>query len=80
MPNETVHISLGPTANHISSHLVNLQGLAATRSGHDDERESLCDPDVMHDVSPVDDSIYALSRQQQYVYVPRMLVVDGRLK
>ncbi|KAL7490255.1 hypothetical protein ACHAW6_015982 [Cyclotella cf. meneghiniana] len=78
MPNETVHISLGPTANHISSHLVNLQGLAATRSGHDDERESLCDPDVTHDVSPVDDSIYASSRQQPpYVYVPRMLVVDG---
>ncbi|KAL3794040.1 hypothetical protein HJC23_008928 [Cyclotella cryptica] len=84
MPNETIHISLGPTANHISSHLLNLQGLAATRSGgnnHDnDAQESLCDPTVTHDISPVNDSIYgsSSSRQQQYVYVPRMLVVDGR--
>ena len=28
--NETVHVSFGNTANHITSHLLNLQGLAAT--------------------------------------------------
>ena len=44
--NETVHISLGTTANHITSHLLNLQGLAATTkssSSSNDEDFALCE-------------------------------------
>lgn len=39
---EVVHISLGETANHVTSHLLNLQGLAATASNASET--SLCDP------------------------------------
>jgi len=88
--NETVHISLGSTANHITSHLLNLQGLAATRvafsstggcGGDDSYDESLCDPSVTHDISPVETECYAYataSRSGRYMYVPRALIIDGR--
>lgn len=59
--NETIHISLGSTANYLTSHFLNLQGLAATTSdigsGDNNEawrKESLCDPSVTHDVRPLD--------------------------
>ena len=87
--NETVHISLGTTANYITSHLLNLQGLAATSSSGTTNNnnegchsKSLCDPSVTHDISPVDDTnVYSSSRSgrsSSYVYVPRALIVDGR--
>ena len=63
--NETVHISLGTTANFLTSHFLNLQGLAATTSSGGvrgvvdynnaaDWEELLCDPSVTHDVQPLD--------------------------
>ena len=55
--NETIHISLGSTANYLTSHCLNLQGLAATNSDSgsgDNSGESLCDPSVTHDVRPLD--------------------------
>jgi len=88
--NNTVHISLGTSANHVTSHLLNLQGLAATTSqsggsggdtNDDDVSSSLCDASVTHDISPVD-SDYNSSRSgpasSRYMYVPRTLIVDGR--
>ena len=86
--NTTVHISLGTSANHVTSHLLNLQGLAATSSStssggsggdtNDDVSASLCDASVTHDISQVD-SDYSSSRSGNgYMYVPRSLVVDGR--
>jgi len=88
--NNTVHISLGTSANHVTSHLLNLQGLAATSyspsggSGGDandnDVSSSLCDASVTHDISPVD-SDYNSSRSGSssgYMYVPRTLIVDGK--
>lgn len=92
--NETVHISLGNTANHITSHLLNLQGLAATdagvgshsnRSDGDDQahHQSLCDPSVTHDIASIESDYYASyagspSASGRYMYVPRTLIVDGR--
>ena len=90
--NETVHISLGTTANYVTSHLLNLQGLAATSSSgrtnnnEDCHEKSLCDPSVTHDISPIDDTnVYSSSRggtssssSSRYMYVPRTLIVDGR--
>ena len=64
--NETVHISLGTTANYLTSHFLNLQGLAATTSSgggarwgggdddNDDDGGALCDPNIIHDVRPLD--------------------------
>lgn len=73
--NEIVHVSLGDAANRVTSHLTNLQGLAATSpcdgSGGDGaSAASLCDPSVTHGVAPLDGG--------HYVHVPRCLVVDGR--
>src|SRR6056300_1542907 len=86
--NSTVHISFGNAANHITSHLLNLQGLAATRgasaSGGNGEKsynESLCDPEVTHDISPIESDVYAsatASASGRYMYVPRALIIDGR--
>ena len=84
---EIVHISLGSSANYITSHLLNLQGLAATAStspspssdyysdGGDGRKwESLCDPSVTHCIAS---SKTASSTNRSY-YVPRTLIVDGR--
>ncbi len=87
---EIVHISLGSTANFITSHLLNLQGLAATTSSspsprddchyhglhlHPDRESSLCDPSVTHAcISSSSSSSSSSSR----MYVPRTLIVDGR--
>ena len=87
--NETVHISLGTTANYISSHLLNLQGLAATASSssssseEDAAHQSLCDPSVTHDIASIDSDYYSTyggssSYASRYMYVPRALIVDGR--
>src|SRR5210317_2485652 len=88
--NSTVHISFGNAANHITSHLLNLQGLAATRGasasggnggGEKSYNESLCDPDVTHDISPIESDVYAsatASASGRYMYVPRALIIDGR--
>lgn len=88
--NNTVHISLGTTANYVTSHLLNLQGLAATTSqsggsggdtNDDDVSSSLCDASVTHDISPVDsdyNSTRSSSSSSQYMYVPRTLIIDGR--
>mmetsp|Transcript_28884 Transcript_28884/g.65766 ORF Transcript_28884/g.65766 Transcript_28884/m.65766 type:complete len:846 (-) Transcript_28884:40-2577(-) len=70
---EVVHISLGETANHVTSHLLNLQGLAATASNASET--SLCDPLVTHEVSQLDAS--PATSSSRYVYVPRTLIVDG---
>eukprot|EP00571_Detonula_confervacea_P010339 CAMPEP_0172299482 /NCGR_PEP_ID=MMETSP1058-20130122/1772_1 /TAXON_ID=83371 /ORGANISM="Detonula confervacea, Strain CCMP 353" /LENGTH=1012 /DNA_ID=CAMNT_0013008939 /DNA_START=79 /DNA_END=3117 /DNA_ORIENTATION=+ len=88
--NETVHISLGNTANYVTSHLLNLQGLAATPSsgGGNSGNEAgaaLCDPSVTHDISTLDSDYYSggassssSSSSSRYMYVPRALIVDGR--
>jgi len=71
---ETIQISLGPAANAVTSHLCNLQGLAATSSNNDDYYYTpdngnaptpLCDPYITHAVD-------------KETYVPRVLFVDGR--
>jgi hypothetical protein len=86
---EIVHISLGSTANYITSHLLNLQGLAATTTssssssrdydnyyGQDqhDRDSSLCDPSVTHCTA----SSTSSSSSNNRMYVPRTLIVDGR--
>ena len=90
--NETVHISFGNTANYITSHLLNLQGLAATTSSNNDGDDkfgannnyesSLCDPSVTHDVTSSSSDYYAentnRSSSSRYMYVPRALIIDGR--
>ncbi len=75
MGGETIQISLGPAANAVTSHLCNLQGLAATTTsdslGNDGignengEGSPLCDPYVTHAV-------------HKETYVPRVLFVDGK--
>eukprot|EP00956_Cyclotella_meneghiniana_P004411 scaffold5380_cov91-Cyclotella_meneghiniana.AAC.6 len=81
---ETVHISLGPTANAVSSHLVNLYGAAATSSSSNNNNynneessssSSLCDPIVTHEVVSDNSS---RSRHRQHYLAPRMLMVDTR--
>ncbi|KAL7466250.1 hypothetical protein ACHAXS_006543 [Conticribra weissflogii] len=86
--NETVHVSFGNDANYITSHLLNLQGLAATSScrssdGGTSQDHSLCDPSVTHDVCAANSDSYAThhcngARNDRYIYVPRTLIVDGR--
>lgn len=85
--NETVHVSFGNTANHITSHLLNLQGLAATSGagGDDSFKESLCDPSVTHDITSAESDYYATTassssarKNGRYMYVPRALIIDGR--
>lgn len=64
---ETIHISLGSTANAISAHVLNLQGLAATSPSPTTtataSTSTLCDPHVTHAV-------------QEQLHVPRVLIVD----
>jgi len=86
--NETVHVSFGNTANHITSHLLNLQGLAATRrssgtGGDESFNESLCDPSVTHDITSANSDYYASATSSarnngRYMFVPRALIIDGR--
>jgi len=69
-PRETIQISLGPSANAITAHLLNLQGLAATGSGFGGEDGALaaapvCDPLTTHYVD-ADTS----------TWVPRVLMID----
>lgn len=61
-PRETIQISLGPSSNAISAHLLNLQGLAVTSSS--DYDDIYCDPDTTHIV------------QGSGTLVPRVLFVD----
>ena len=59
-PRETIQISLGPSANAVTAHLLNLQGLAATPSN------SYCDPNTTHHVQG----------RGSGTLVPRVLMVD----
>ncbi|KAL3938157.1 MAG: hypothetical protein SGBAC_006864 [Bacillariaceae sp.] len=59
---DVIQISLGPTANAIAAHSLNLQGLAATSSSSA-SGGSLCDPHVTHSV-------------EHQKWVPRVLFVD----
>lgn len=60
---ETIHISLGGTANAVTSHLLNLEGLASTYTNNNDN--PVCDPVVTHTIDPTDE-----------VWVPRVLFID----
>jgi len=44
-PRENIHVSLGSSANAITAHLLNLEGLAATDSA------SSCNPNITHTIS-----------------------------
>ena len=59
---ETIQISLGPSANAVTAHLTNLQGLAATTE-LDDYEYAVCDPRTTHST-------------EGNVLVPRVLMVD----
>ncbi len=63
-PRETIQISLGPSANAITAHLLNLQGLAATSSSSPDN--VCCDPHTTH---------YVQGRGSGTL-VPRVLMID----
>ena len=63
-PRETIQISLGPSANAITAHLLNLQGLAATSSSSPDD--VYCDPNTTH---------YVQGRGSGTL-VPRVLMID----
>jgi hypothetical protein len=61
---DTIQISLGPSANAITAHLLNLQGLAATSNdGESSSSRSVCDPQTTH-------------RVEHNFWVPRALLVD----
>lgn len=57
---DTIQISLGPSANAVTAHLLNLQGLAVTPSSEEDHA---CDPPTTHAV-------------EQSFWVPRAILVD----
>lgn len=61
---ETIQLSLGPTANAVTAHLLNLEGLAVTASAPG-TTAPVCDPLVTHRVD---------ARHQ--VWVPRVVMVD----
>mmetsp|Transcript_19090 Transcript_19090/g.22099 ORF Transcript_19090/g.22099 Transcript_19090/m.22099 type:complete len:754 (+) Transcript_19090:111-2372(+) len=60
-PREIIQISLGPSANAITAHLLNLQGLAATSSSS--VNNAYCDPNTTHYIH--DETL-----------VPRILMID----
>jgi len=60
-PREIIQISLGPSANAITAHLLNLQGLAATSSSS--VNNVYCDPNTTHYI-------------QGGTLVPRVLMID----
>jgi hypothetical protein len=59
---EVLHVSIGPEANHVTAHLLNLYGLSVTPS-FDNVHGALCDPRITHDV-------------WDRLYVPRVVLVD----
>lgn len=61
---ETINLSLGPTANAVTSHLLNLEGLAVTSAAADDSLP-VCEPVVTH-----------RRDNANQVWVPRVLMVD----
>ena len=61
---ETIQLSLGPTANAVTAHLLNLEGLAVTASAPG-TAAPVCDPLVTHRVDA-----------RHEVWVPRVLIVD----
>ena len=63
-PREIIQISLGPSANAVTAHLLNLQGLAATSSSS----SSYCDPNTTHYVQGGGGGGGTL--------VPRVLMID----
>jgi len=63
-PRETIQISLGPSANAITAHLLNLQGLAATSSSS--PGDVYCDPNTTHYVQGSGSGTLA----------PRVLMID----
>jgi len=62
-PREIIQISLGPSVNAITAHLLNLQGLAATSSSCSDD--IYCDPNTTH-----------YNHRGSGTLVPRVLIVD----
>ena len=62
-PRDTIQISLGPTANAITAHSLNLQGLACTAGDSEEDNSPVCDPLTTH----------TLERNH---WVPRVLLVD----
>jgi len=60
-PREIIQISLGPSANAITAHLLNLQGLAATSSSS--VNNAYCDPNTTHYI-------------HGGTLVPRILMID----
>jgi len=66
-PRETIQISLGPSVNAITAHLLNLQGLAATSSTCYDN--VYCDPSTTHYVQ-------GSNHKGSGTLVPRVLIVD----
>ena len=57
---ETIQISLGPSANAITAHVLNVQGLAAT---DDDTTAAVCEAEATHLV-------------EGNVWVPRCIMID----
>jgi len=68
-PRETIQISLGPSANAITAHLLNLQGLAATSSSSSSD-DNYCDAVTTH--------YYArgATPRGSGTLVPRVLMID----
>lgn len=67
-PRETIQISLGPSANAITAHLLNLQGLASTSSSSCSDNV-ICDPNTTHFVQ-------GSNHRGSGTLVPRVLIVD----
>jgi hypothetical protein len=84
-PREVLQLAFGTASCHVASHLLNLQGVAATstdggagdsddpKDSHD--RLSLCNPDITH-ASKVLRGRQSQSGRGRRVYVPRALLVD----
>eukprot|EP00980_Cylindrotheca_fusiformis_P027871 scaffold22560_cov135-Cylindrotheca_fusiformis.AAC.82 len=60
-PRDVIQISLGPSANAVSAHSLNLQGLASTSS--DRSESNVCDPQTTHSI-------------EKNHWVPRALLID----
>lgn len=81
---ETIRISFGPSANAISSHLSNLEGLASTSilygdDAYDDANAPLCDVNVTHRsvrYSATNGSSSSSTSSNRHVYVSRGLFID----
>jgi type II secretory pathway pseudopilin PulG len=83
-PREVLHLAFGTSSCHVASHLLNLQGVAATSTdgGDSDDIEgdpygghsSLCSPEITHASKPMRGGQSQSGRGR--VYVPRALLVD----